>query len=165
VLQYGDLPTLGTMALAQSDLIRVLFRLELEQRLGSLARVRAEAGYGTPGWEEEVVDGYLTNVDRACHLAEAFDFKLVVFLQPLAEGQFTPEYQSYIHRQYDRVRAGFDDLTEQYSGDGRCYFIDASDVCEEVGCQFEDYIHVFSWYNDDIARYIYGHLVELDLLR
>jgi hypothetical protein len=165
ILQYRNLPALAPTILAQSEVIRILFRPELEQSLASLARVRAEAGYGTQEWEEQVVDGYLSNMDRACRLAEAFDFRLAVFLQPLAEGQFSPDYQQYIDRQYDQIIAGYDELAEQYSADGRCYFIDASDVCDEVGCQFEDYIHVFSWYNKDIARYLYGHLTGRDLIR
>jgi len=89
IFQSGDNRALAAGVLTQSDLLRVLFPLELSDATAQLAPLRTAAGYGTPRWEEEVVTSYLANVEAACRITTAYGARFVAALQPVVF--FTPQ--------------------------------------------------------------------------
>jgi lysophospholipase L1-like esterase len=148
VFQEGGLGVLAAGALTQSNLVRVLFGAELADAVARLPPVRNRVGYRTPSWEEDVARTYLENVESACRVGEAWGFRVAVLLQPIvyfspqagAQWNLPADFRPYAERQYDRMRAGFRELSARIAAD-RCRFDDLSRVCERGECSFQDMIH------------------------
>ncbi len=140
LLLDADWGTMASLVLLKSNLVSSWFRDELQgSQSVSLSALRQQAGFQTPEWEKQITDSYLQNVDRACHVAKGYGFRLVVFLQPLIffksplAGVETTIFDSnkdindYMHREYQNIREGFKTLQAQ-NQDGSCYFVDESNV-------------------------------------
>ena len=96
-----------------------------------------------------------------CRLAGAFDFRLAVFLQPLVYFNSDKIGSPYAERQYERIRAGFKELTARNSPGGRCSFTDLSGVFRGSGRNpFWDNIHVDNEGNAFVASRIYARVAD-----
>jgi len=156
LMQGEDITSTLLLVLGNSHLIRSMFSQEIESYLMPLKPLKEAYNYGSSSWANKIVDLYLDNLDHACRIAEGSDFKLVVFLQPTVYSKkwLTADEQLFIDNawrpyykaQYDRARAGFDRLSQQYSDANKCFFIDLSDAYEEYSNRsttiFYDIIHI-----------------------
>ena len=171
VFQEGGLSVLASGFLTQSNVVRILFGPELADAVARLPPVRQRVGYGTARWEEEVARTYLENVEDACRLGEAWGFRLAVALQPLV--YFSPQadsyrgvpadFRPYAERQYERIRAGFRELSARIAAD-RCRFDDLSRVCERGECTFQDMIHPTAETRAPIAEALFRGLEQAGFL-
>jgi hypothetical protein len=171
IFQSGDLRALAAGLLTQSDLLRVLFPLELSDAAARLGPLRAAAGYGTPRWEDEVVDAYLANVQAACRIATGYGARFVAALQPVVF--FTPHadgytalgasFRPFVERAYARARTGYADLQAREGSRG-CAFLDLSLACAQGECVFSDYVHPTPETRAPISEALFVHLRDRGLL-
>jgi lysophospholipase L1-like esterase len=153
-----------------SKVMKMLMRDSLIEGVVSLTDRRKECKYGSEGWEVEVVIRYVNNLKKMCAIAQAFGFKLMIFLQPTAHFKRplmgyersqlgNRDFQEYIKRQYARATKHYEDLQRQYTNDGRCTVVDMSHVMdgyeEEI---YWDFIHTNNSGNRYIASHIYSHI-------
>lgn len=168
---HGDTGVFSLLysVLYQSRVLKRLAHDPLRSVLVPVNELRAQVDYGSESWEEEVVDAYSANIEKMCRLATAYDFKLLVCLQPLLHFK-TPlagnepsligkqKFQDYIRRQYARIRERYDALTLAHSAHGRCFFADMSTVFEGYGRQcYIDFIHP----DDEGNRFIAARLAQV----
>ncbi|MBI4356153.1 MAG: SGNH/GDSL hydrolase family protein [Candidatus Omnitrophica bacterium] len=156
----------------RSRFLQRLLGHQIADSVASLGRLRRESGYQTPAWEEAIVVAYLTNVEKMCRLARAYDFKLAVFLQPMLYTK-TPvgkeqqialgaaSVSQYMQRQYDRARAGLQDLNAGFAAEGRCHCVDLSQALTAYDRPtFHDVIHTDDAGNAFMARQIAAALAQ-----
>jgi len=160
--------------LLKSKTLALLSRLShsrlLEEKAIGMSPLRQSVGYKTASWEEQIAPTYLSNIEKMCGLANGFDFRLAVFLQPLVHFKQplvgkedrllgNSEFQEYIKRVYEQMRIGINDQALKYKGDNRYLFVDMSyaflDYNREV---YTDYIHIQDEDKEFIAAQMYKHL-------
>jgi len=161
----------------RSRFLQRLLRHHLTQTVYGLGRLRRDAGYQSAAWEEAVVSSYLAHLDKMCHLATAYDFRLVVFLQPMLYTKSQPvgseqaialggeAFQQYMQRQYRRAREGLQRLGKRYAAAGRCSCADLSLLLNTYGQPaFEDVIHLNDEGNRWLAQQMVAYLKQQKLV-
>jgi lysophospholipase L1-like esterase len=173
----ASLNQLFSSFLYKSKVIRTVFRYSLRSKIVSLDQLRRDVNYRSKDWEISIVSTFINNLDKMCHLAKGFDFKLVVFLQPLAHFKSPligkeknllggEEFQNYIKRQYDRIRPLLNNLNSKYADENRCYFVDLSYALKDYDREtFWDFVHIDNEGNKFIATQIYDYIKQREILK
>ncbi len=138
--------------------------------------IKQACAYRSPGWETEIITRYIGNLEKMCHLAKGFDFKLAVFLQPVIYFK-TPlvgrerallgddDFQNYMERQYARIKPILSDLNTKYAKENRYFFADLSNTFTGYDKEvFWDFIHIDNEGNKVIAGRMYDFLKEKKIL-
>jgi hypothetical protein len=163
----ANLNTTIASSLLRSRLATSLFRDSLLTRLTSLDALRANAGFDTPAWRQQIATNYLGNLKKLCRVSEGLGAEFAAFLQPtvftkhpLVGGEPVmldrPATQSHVAELYKAMRAG----RHTIGGDrSTCTLDDVSDVLDGVTEQvFWDFAHVTNEGNRRIAQRIYERL-------
>ena len=163
--------------LNKSILLNAIFRYSFTSELVPIDLIRKNYNYKTEEWESLIVTEYINNLDKMCKLAKSFDFKLVVFLQPMIYFKSTyignekdelgeEAFQNYIERQYERTRMLLKDLNIKYANEDKCSFVDLSYAMQDYDKEtFWDYIHIDNEGNKVIATKIYDYMKHKKILK
>lgn len=160
--------------LLKSKTLALLSRLShsrlLEEKAIGMTPLRKSVGYKTASWEEQIAPTYISNIEKMCGLANGFDFRLAVFLQPLVHFKQplvgkedrllgNSEFQEYIKQVYEQMRIGINDLALKYNEDNRYLFVDLSYAFSDYNREtYTDLIHIHDEDKEFIAAQMYKHL-------
>lgn len=145
----------------------------LEDKAISMTPLRKSVGYKSESWEEQISSTYISNIEKMCVLANGFDFKLAVFLQPMVHFKQPlvgkeerllgdSEFQEYIKRIYEQMRIGINDLALKYNEDNRYLFVDISYAFSDYNREtYTDLIHIHDEDKEFIAAQMYKHLKQI----
>ena len=165
----------GDIALAvlqKSRLLGILFPQSMIRQILGYEGLREKAGYGTAEWERAIVASYIGNIEKMCSLAHGFEFKLMVFLQPVihlkrslteAERRMTKgePFTNYTRRMYASVSEEFLRLNGRHEADALCRYVDFhlifSDRPERT---YDDYVHITDSSRAYIAEHMYSEVIE-----
>lgn len=167
---HARLRGLAASILWKSRALRAAFQEALQAETVDLARLRAEAGYGTPEWEGRIVSAYLANVDKMATVARAWNVPLLVCLQPMAlfkerrqpserKNLGQPDFRDYVFRTYARLASGLADLGRSGRHPG-ARFVDLSGVFKtHEPAVFTDLVHITNEGNRLVAERLH-HLAR-----
>jgi lysophospholipase L1-like esterase len=171
------MPQLLLSMLNRSRLISFMLPDLLEYRYLAINRIRKDVNYRSREWKDAVALKYIGHLEKMCRLAEGFDFKLMVFLQPLVYFKsplmgrekdllIGAEFQDYIQYQYKKISSVFNELSTRYNKGGRCFFFDLSHVFSDYNKEVfkGDFIHITDEGNNFIARKICDSIEENHVL-
>jgi len=176
IRSLAPIRTYINLVLRKSFLIKLIysrgiFYSNLREQQLNLSALRKSCGYGTPQWEEAIVNQYLSALEKGTLLANAKHFRFAAFLQPLVffkencserEKGFIeaePGLADYTRRQYDRARKGYENLQQKYGQDKTCYFYDISWSLRNYSKPaFTDFNHLDDAMNGEIAKILFDHL-------
>jgi lysophospholipase L1-like esterase len=177
IKQSSSVGQLFSSILYKSTLLKTIFKHSLTSGVVPIDLIRKNYNYKTEEWEISIVTEYINNLDKMCKLAKSFDFKLVVFLQPMIyfksthignEKEMLDEeaFQNYIKRQYERTRMLLKDLNIKYANEDKCSFVDLSYALQDYDKEtFWDYIHIDNEGNKVIATKIYDYMKHKKILK
>lgn len=133
-----SLVPITALALSKIDLIHLVLKDEIAEILFSKQQNRAESSYLSDNWRAEILDNVFTNYEKACHIAQGFDFDIMVINPPtmatrniLTEDEqnrtvwFAPHYDLIVQQTPD-IQARFSQLQTRFQADEHCYFVDYS---------------------------------------
>lgn len=133
-----SLVPITALALSKIDLIHIALTDEIAEILFAKQQHRAGSGYLSEQWRAEILDHVFTNYEKACHIAQGFDFDIMVINPPtmatrniLTEDEqnrtvwYAPVYNLMVQQMPD-IQARFSQLQSRFQADENCYFVDYS---------------------------------------
>jgi len=160
----------------RSRLLRLILHRSLDLTMVPIQEIRREVRFKSAEWETNIVRSYLSNLDKMCVLAEAFDFQLLLALQPTVHFKTTrsdaeraacgsAEFSEYVKRQYSKLRTAYRQRQDTALHAPRCHFVDMSDVFADYPEDaFWDFVHVDNPGNRHVARALHNHLRQVGIL-
>jgi lysophospholipase L1-like esterase len=162
-----DLRSALTSQLFRSRVIALIFAPRGQEIRLPMRALRTAVGYGTPEWENAIIEEYSNNLHRMCQVGRSFNFRFYAVLQPLIfqksplsnterELKFgDADFASYMRRQHDLAVIAFHRLQSDDGREGTCRFVDLSQIfVNDPRGLFWDFIHVNNDGNTTIASAI-----------
>lgn len=159
-------PLLPLVAYA-SHVCRRLADWRFAEAFGKLQELRAQAGWSSPNWEENIASTYVRNLRKAARVSEAFGARFIAFFQPtLAFKDILAAAESERARKDAwevAVSLSIRDRIQRLlqSGDAdevKC--IDLSDIYDDVSeLVFRDFIHTVQSAKPRVARGMVDHIL------
>jgi lysophospholipase L1-like esterase len=168
-----DLRSALASQLFKSRLIALIFSPRSQEIRLPMHTLRMAVGYGTPYWENSIIEAYSNNLHRMCRIAHGFGFRYYAALQPqilqkspLSDAEKAlklgdAEFVSYMRRQHDRAVAAFSRLQASDGADGLCRFVDLSSIfANDPRHLFWDFTHINNDGNATIASAVAADLAK-----